>query len=389
MTDLILASNGKKLERYNLVSAGYGSYSPSSGFNRTVYAAAHIVVDPLQQNAPWSASPAIDWDATLAYRQHLWGMGFKIAEAMDTSQRGMGVDWPTSLELIKRTLGMAKNIPGADLACGAGTDQLQDLHHLSLDTVRAAYIEQIEAIENAGGRVILMASRAMARCAKNADDYIALYTELIQGCRYPVILHWLGDMFDPNLAGYWGSVDVWENMDTVVSIINENAAKVDGIKISLLQTQYEFALRKRLPDTVKMFTGDDFNYPELIEGDGEHFSHGLLGIFDPIAPVAARALEQLACGNSDQYRALMEPTIALSRKIFEAPTQYYKAGVVFMAWLNGHQSHFSMAGGMQSARSVNHYCEVFRLADAAGVLKDPDLAARRMKQLLQLQGVEQ
>ncbi|OMH29444.1 dihydrodipicolinate synthase family protein [Motiliproteus sp. MSK22-1] len=384
---ILLPNTKNKLERYNFKSSGYGNYVPKLPFNRAVYAAAHVVVDPLAERHPWGGASAIDWDATLGYREHLWRMGFKVAEAMDTSQRGMGVDWPTSLELVKRSLELAKGIEGADLASGAGTDQLVDFAGITLDDVKRAYIEQIDAIEGAGGRIILMASRALAHVAKCSDDYIVLYNELIQGCRYPVILHWLGSMFDPMLSGYWGSDDVSKNMDTVMTIIKENEDKIDGIKLSLLEKEYEFELRRRLPVNVKMFTGDDFNYPELVEGDGEHFSHGLLGIFDPIAPVAARALEQLAQGDAGQYRALMEPTIALSRKIFESPTQYYKAGVVFIAWLNGHQEHFIMAGGMQSARSISHYSEVFRLADRAGVLKNPELAVNRMQQLLALHGV--
>ncbi|ANG62750.1 dihydrodipicolinate synthase family protein [Marinobacterium aestuarii] len=389
MSSILLPAVDNKLERYNLVSQGYGSYVPSGSFSRTVYAAAHVVVNPLAERHPGVSPVAVDWDATLAYREHLWSMGFKVAEAMDTAQRGMGVDWPTALELVKRSLELARGIEGADLASGAGTDQLTDFRGLTLDDVKRAYIEQIEAIEGAGGRIILMASRALAAVAKGPQDYICLYNELIQGCRNPVILHWLGDMFDGQLAGYWGSNDVWQNMDTVTGIINDNADKIDGIKISLLETEYECELRKRLPAGVKMFTGDDFNYPELIEGDGQHYSHGLLGIFDPIAPVAAKALEALALGNNEQYRALMQPTIPLSRKIFESPTQFYKAGVVFIAWLNGYQDHFSMAGGMQSSRSISHYAEVFRLADRAGVLKDPQLAAQRMQQLLAVYGVTQ
>jgi len=389
MHQLTLVTNDKKLERYNILSSGFLPFIPSVKTNRIAYAAAHVVPDPLRQVNPLSSESAIDWDATLAYREYLWSMGFKVAEAMDTSQRGMGLDWKTSRELIERSIALAKTTPGADLACGAGTDQITDFSHLTMDDVKKAYIEQIEAVEAAGGRVILMASRALASVAKNRDDYISLYSELIQGCQSPVILHWLGEMFDANLKGYWGSNDVSVNMQTVLDIIGENEAKVDGIKISLLEKEYEFSLRKALPESVKMFTGDDFNYPELIEGDGEYHSHALLGIFDPIAPVAARALEQLALGKNDEYRALMEPTIALSRKIFEAPTQYYKAGVVFLAWLNGHQAHFCMAGGMQSARSISHYCEVFRLADAAGVIKDPQLASQRMKSWLQVHGINQ
>ena len=389
MTQLRLVNNDNKLERYNLLSTGFSAFALSAERNRTAYAAAHIVVDPLRQKNPFSAESAIDWDATLAYRQYLWSMGFKVAEAMDTSQRGMGLDWPMSRELIQRSVALAKTIPGADLACGAGTDQLLDLSSLTMDDVKAAYIEQIEVVEAAGGRVILMASRALASVAKNSDDYIALYSELIQSCQNPVILHWLGEMFDPQLSGYWGSNNVEQNMQCVLTIIAENEAKIDGIKISLLEKEYEFSLRRALPKSVKMFTGDDFNYPELIEGDGEYFSHALLGIFDPIAPVAARALEQLSKGNNEGYRALMQPTIALSRKIFEAPTQYYKAGVVFLAWLNGHQQHFCMAAGIQSARSISHYCAVFRLADAAGIFRDPDLASQRMAYWLQLHGIDQ
>jgi len=389
MHQLTLVSNDRKLERYNCLSSGFSAFSSSIATNRIAYAAAHVVPDPLRQRNPWNSEPAIDWDATLAYREYLWSMGFKIAEAMDTSQRGMGLDWATSRELIERSLALAKITPGADLACGAGTDQLTDFSNLTMADVKGAYIEQIEVIEAAGGRVILMASRALASVAKSSHDYIELYSELLQGCQSPVILHWLGEMFDPHLSGYWGSSDVAINMQTVLEIIGENAAKVEGIKISLLEKEYEFSLRRALPESVKMFTGDDFNYPELIEGDGQHYSHALLGIFDPIAPVAARALEQLALGNNDGYRALMQPTIALSRKIFETPTQYYKAGVVFLAWLNGHQTHFSMVGGIQSARSISHYCDVFRLADAAGVIRDPQLACQRMKTWLQLHGIEQ
>ncbi|MNF64132.1 hypothetical protein D3C84_458560 [compost metagenome] len=389
MTHIVLPTDQQKLERYNCVSSGYGAYVPSQPFTRTVYAAAHVVVDPLVESHPWVKASAIDWDATLTYREHLWKMGFKVAEAMDTAQRGMGVDWPTSLELIKRSLDVARGIEGADLASGVGTDQLIDFSGLTLDEVKGAYIEQIEAVESAGGRIILMASRALAKIAQGPDDYIRIYNELIQGCQKPVILHWLGDMFDPQLAGYWGSDDVWKNMDTVLAIINGNSSKIDGIKISLLEKEYEFVLRKRLPVGVKMFTGDDFNYPELIEGDGEYYSHGLLGVFDPIAPVAARALECLAKGDSTQYRQLMDPTIELSRKIFESPTQFYKTGIIFIAWLNGYQSHFTMAAGMQSARSIIHFTEVFRLADRAGVLKDPENAVKRMRKLLAIHGISQ
>ena len=353
-------------------------------FNRTVYAAAHVVVDPLRTRDPWDGAPVVDWDATLAFREHLWRLGFKVAEAMDTAQRGMGLDWPTALELIKRSVAHAKSIPGADLSCGVGTDQLIPNAKTTIAEVMAAYSAQIEAVEAAGGRIILMASRALAAVARNADDYKRVYGDLLRQCRGKVILHWLGEMFDPALAGYWGSKDIETAMQTVLGIIAENAQRIEGIKVSLLDAKWEIYMRSRLPAEVKMFTGDDFNFGELIAGDGKHYSHGLLGIFDPIAPIAAQALQELARGEIAEYRRIIDPTVALGREIFRAPTRHYKAGVVFLAWLNGHQSHFSMLGGLQSARDVTHYARVFELADACGALTDPELAVRRMRGLLQI-----
>ncbi|HEU0204101.1 MAG TPA: dihydrodipicolinate synthase family protein [Burkholderiaceae bacterium] len=359
-------------------------------FNRTVYAAAHVVIDPLATTDPWDASPAVDWEATLAFRTHLYGLGFKVAEAMDTAQRGMGVDWPVARELMQRSLRHARAIPGADLACGVGTDQLAPGPDVTLAQVEAAYREQLAVVEAEGGRVILMASRALARCARGGGDYLALYGRLLRDASQPVILHWLGEMFDPALAGYWGTRDLAVATDTVTTLIREHANKVEGIKVSLLDPKWELELRRRLPPGVKMYTGDDFNYAELIAGDGAGLgqghahphSHGLLGIFDPIAPVAAVALAELAAGDTRRFRELLDPTVALSREIFRAPTRHYKAGVVFIAWLNGHQRHFSMAGGLQSARGAAHYARVFELADACGVLADPELACQRMKGLL-------
>ena len=358
-------------------------------FNRTVYAAAHVVIDPLANPDPWDASPVVDWDATLAFRDHLYRLGFRIAEAMDTAQRGMGVDWPVARELIRRSLRHARTVPGADLACGVGTDQLAPAPGVTLADVERAYREQLDVVQAEGGRVILMASRALAACARGADDYHALYARLLADADRPVILHWLGEMFDPALRGYWGSTDIPTALDTVAGLIHEHAAKVEGIKVSLLDARWEIDLRRRLPPGVKMYTGDDFNYAELIQGTGsgdssdEHgHSHGLLGIFDPIAPVAAVALGELAAGRIGRYRELLDPTVALSREIFRAPTRHYKAGVVFLAWLNGHQRHFAMAGGLQSARGVLHYARVFELADACGVLADPGLASHRMRRFL-------
>jgi hypothetical protein len=351
-------------------------------FNRTAYAAAHVVVDPLRMRDPWDAAPAVDWEATLAFREHLWSLGFKVAEAMDTAQRGMGVDWPTARELIQRSLRHARTIPGADLACGVGTDQLVPGPGVGLAQVEAAYREQLEVVEREGGRVILMASRALAACAGSADDYLQLYGRLLRDASQPVVLHWLGEMFDPALRGYWGSSDTATALDTVLQLIEANAAKVEGIKVSLLEARWEIELRRRLPPGVKMYTGDDFNYAELVAGDGQRHSHALLGIFDAIAPVASAALEALAQGDEARFRLLIQPTVPLSREIFRAPTRHYKAGVVFLAWLNGHQRHFTMAGGLQSARGLLHYAEVFRLADACGALQNPELALQRMQQFL-------
>ena len=341
-----------------------------------------MVVDPFATVDPFDASPTIDWDCTLAFREHLWSLGFKVAEAMDTAQRGMGVDWPVARELIQRSLRHARTVPGADLACGAGTDQIAAGPEATLAQVEAAYREQIGVVEAEGGRVILMASRALARCARGPDDYLSLYGRLLREVSQPVVLHWLGEMFDPALSGYWGSKDLASALDTVATLIRDNASHVEGIKVSLLDARWELELRRRLPPGVKMYTGDDFNYAELMAGDAQGHSHGLLGIFDPIAPVAAVALGELAAGNVSRFRELLDPTVALSREIFRTPTRHYKAGVVFLAWLNGHQDHFSMAGGAQAARGAAHYARVFELADACGVLADPELAVLRMKRYL-------
>jgi len=363
--------------------------------NRIAYAAAHVVADPFAGADPW-LQPAIDWDATLAYRSYLWSLGFGVAEAMDTAQRGMGLDWPTSLELIDHSLSLARSTPGAVVACGAGTDHLEPRASTTLADVIAAYELQCEAIESRGGRIILMASRALAACARSADDYVTVYNRILAQVREPVILHWLGDMFDPALAGYWGHADPEHAMDVCLRVIEGNAAKVDGIKISLLDKDKEIAMRRRLPGAgagpsdltrVRMYTGDDFNFAELIAGDRHGYSDALLGIFDPIAPVAAAALSALAQGEHADFDALLAPTVPLSRHVFCAPTRFYKTGVVFIAWLNGHQDHFVMVGGQQSARNLMHLVELFTLADAAGILSDPDRACARMRTLLAMHGV--
>ena len=389
-----LPTDDGALEQYTL--RGPGNFVPATAhtkLNRIAYSAAHVVADPLAAIDPWLQS-RVDWDATIAYRQRLWSMGFGVAEAMDTAQRGMGLDWPTSLELIRRSLDAAKDVPGATVASGCGTDHLAPEAARSVDDVIRAYEVQMEAIERLGGKLILMASRALARVAQGPADYQRVYDRLLHQAKEPVILHWLGDMFDPALRGYWGTTDLDRAMDVALGIIEAHAAKVDGIKISLLDKDKEIAMRRRLPAEVRMYTGDDFNYPELIAGDGtgtattHRRSDALLGIFDAIAPAASAALSALAAGDDLRFHHILAPTVPLSRHVFGAPTRFYKTGVVFMAWLNGHQDHFVMVGGQQSARSLPHFAELLRLADAAALIEQPELAARRMLVLLALHGVD-
>jgi Protein of unknown function (DUF993) len=367
---------------------------PGRTWNRVAFAAAHVVPDARAAIDPWLGA-AIDWDATLAFRRHLWALGFGVAEAMDTAQRGMGLDWPTSLELIRRSVAEARTIPGAVVFSGAGTDHLAPAPGVTLAQVVAAYEEQCAAVEAVGGRIILMASRALAACARSPDDYAHVYGRVLAQVRAPVILHWLGEMFDPALAGYWVGAGGLQSdpqharaTDVCAKVIASNAPKVDGVKVSLLDAGKEIALRARLPAGVRMYTGDDFNYAALIGGDAGGHSDALLGIFDAIAPAASAALTALAAGDRATFESILAPTVPLSRHIFAAPTRFYKTGVVFMAWLNGHQSHFTMVGGQQSARSIVHLAELFRLADAAGLLRDPDLAASRMRALLTVHGID-
>lgn len=385
MTTLNLPLVGGGQEKLTLtqtapIVAGGGDW------NRVAFAAVHVVADPLADNDPW-IDTAIDWDATMAFRHHLWDLGFGVAEAMDTAQRGMGLDWPTSLELITRSVKDAK-ARNALIASGAGTDHLAVSPDNTIDDVIAAYEEQCAAVEAAGGRIILMASRALAAAAKGPDDYIRVYDRILSQLAEPAILHWLGEMFDPALAGYWGNADHLKAMDTCLQVIQNNAAKVDGVKVSLLSAEKEISMRRRLPDGVKMYTGDDFNYPDLIAGDAEGYSHALLGIFDPIAPAAAGALSALGKGDAAEYDNIFAPTVPLSRHIFKAPTRFYKTGVVFLSYLNGFQDHFTMIGGQESTRSTLHLAEMIRLADAAGVLIDADKAAARARPIFAARGVE-
>ncbi|MEN3602144.1 dihydrodipicolinate synthase family protein [Brucella abortus] len=384
---LTLPDDKASLHSYTLIGTQTPRPKSPPQFNRIAYAAAHVVSDPLKDTRPWN-DPAIDWEATMAFRHHLWGLGFRVAEAMDTSQRGMGLNWAGAQELIRRSLAEARTVTGADLASGAGTDHLDPAEAKNLEDVVKAYETQAGFIEKHGGRFILMASRALARIAKSPDDYAKVYGRILAQAREKVVLHWLGDMFDPQLKAYWGSERFEDALNTVIGIIEANRDEVEGIKISLLEERYELALRNRLPEGVLCFTGDDFNYAPLIEGDGNRHSHALLGIFDAVAPQASAAMTALANGDTRRFRAIIEPTVPLSRKIFEAPTQYYKAGIVFLAWLNGHQTHFTMPAGMQSTRGILHYADIFRLADQANVLDRPDLATRRMKKLLAIYGIE-
>ena len=385
MPVLDLPVAGGTLERYTTHPPR--AFPKGNGrMNRVAIAAAHVVADPLADIDPWLGI-AVDWDRTIAYRRHLWKLGLGVAEAMDTAQRGMGMDWPMSRELIRRALDAARDVPGAVVACGAGTDHLAAAAGVTVDQVIAAYEEQCGAIETLGGRIIMMASRALAAAARSPDDYHRVYGRILGQLKQPAILHWLGEMFDPALEGYWGHKDHMKAMDVCLAVIEDNKSKIDGVKISLLDKDKEIAMRRRLPAGVRMYTGDDFNYAELIEGDAEGHSDALLGIFDAIAPAASAALGRLAAGDGRQFNDILAPTVPLSRHIFKAPTRFYKTGVVFMAYLNGHQDHFVMVGGQQSARSLLHLAELFRLADQAGLLADPDLAAARMRSVLATQGV--
>jgi hypothetical protein len=376
-------------ETYRLAASRSFPAKLEGTLNRVAFSAAHVVSDPLADVDPW-LSAAVDWDKTIAFREHIWDLGLGIAEAMDTAQRGMGLDWPTSLELIQRSVRAAKarGAAAALVFSGAGTDHLAAEDAKSLDDVIHAYEHQIAAIEKAGGRIILMASRALAKIARSPDDYAKVYDRVLSQVGEPVIIHWLGDMFDPALANYWGTPDLDRAMDVALGVINANAAKVDGVKISLLDKQREIDMRRRLDARVKMYTGDDFNYAELIAGDDKGYSHALLGIFDAIAPAASYALSRLAASDTQGFHDVLGPIVPLSRHIFKAPTRFYKTGIVFMAYLNGHQDHFTMVGGQESTRSTLHLAELFRLADQAGLLANPELATRRMKTVLAVRGVE-
>ncbi|UHS59153.1 dihydrodipicolinate synthase family protein [Agrobacterium vaccinii] len=386
MTELNLPGTNRSIERYTLIGKPIPlEKRAASDFNRIAFAAAHVVADPFADNDPW-LTPAIDWDGTLRFRHRLWDLGLGVAEAMDTAQRGMGLGWPQAQELITRALKEAATRKDALIACGVGTDHLTGTGY-SLDQIVDAYQEQLDFVQGQGGRVILMASRALAASARSPDDYLETYARVLSQANEKVVIHWLGEMFDPALEGYWGALDHMAAMDTCLEMIAGNADKIDGIKISLLSKEKEIAMRRRLPPGVRMYTGDDFNYAELIAGDEHGHSDALLGIFDAIAPAASKALDSLKQGRNTEFFDILEPTVALSRHIFKAPTRFYKTGVVFLAYLNGLQDHFTMVGGQESTRSTLHFAELFRLADKANVLADPDDATRRMKAFLSVRGV--
>lgn len=381
-----LPNKNKVLEPYQIKPYSNFNLPKELNFNREVFAAAHVVADPISTNKPWD-EPVIDWDKTLSYREYLWSLGLCIAEAMDTAQRGMGLGWLQAKELIAKSLEIAQKKDNRVIFCGAGTDQLLFDKSLSLDDVIRAYEEQINYIQKLNGKLIIMASRALAKLAKKPADYKFVYQKIFSFIQEPVILHWLGDMFDPQLKGYWGSNDLDQAMKHCLEIIVENKAKIRGIKISLLDKNKEIVMRNCLPKEVKMYTGDDFNYAELIAGDKQGYSHALLGILDAIAPCAAAALVRLAENDIKNYYRILEPTIPLSRIIFEAPTRYYKTGIIFLAYLNGFQNHFTMIGGQESARSIIHLSNIFRLANGANLLIEPELALHKFKLILELHGI--
>lgn len=361
-------------------------YVPEKKFtSRKVYSAAHVVKNPLE-NTRFTAHPEIDWEVTLEYRRYLWSLGLGVAEAMDTAQRGMGLNWEMTKELIKRSLKEAKACKG-EIACGVGTDHLDPSTKITLQKVIDAYMEQCEYVENLDGKIILMASRALATIAKTPEDYLYVYDKVLSQVKQPVIIHWLGEMFDPALEGYWGHKDLDKAMGSCLTILKKHSSKIEGIKVSLLDDKKEIKMRNMLPKSIHMYTGDDFNYPELILGDDSGYSDALLGIFDPIAPAASSAIHALDKGDFDQYNEILQPTVPLSRHIFKAPTYNYKTGVVFMAYLNGHQNHFHMIGNKESSRSIIHLSELFILADQAGLLLKPDLAVQRMENVLKLAGI--
>lgn len=403
MSSVFLPDNNGSVTEYVLSEPASWTRPLAPLQSRKVYAAAHVIPDIYGDNTP-GAPAQIDWDATLGFRHEVWSYGLGVADAMDTAQRGMGLDWAATQQLIRRSTAeasaaLAAGNPALEgrtvrdlIACGAGTDQLDPAEvapgNAGLRTVVEAYKEQIEVVEGAGAKVILMASRALVQAASTAEDYLWVYTQLLNEVQQPVILHWLGTMFDPALVGYWGSENIDAATETFLELIKTNADKVDGVKVSLLDAEHESQLRTQLPSGVRLYTGDDFNYPELIDGDGSHYSDALLGIFAAIYPAASTAIQAYDADQSEKARAILDSTEALGRHIFTAPTFYYKCGVAFLSWLNGSQPGFQMVGGLHSGRSMPHLVQLFELADRAGLLLDPELAAQRMTTFLAGAGIQ-
>ncbi|PRB70072.1 dihydrodipicolinate synthase family protein [Arthrobacter sp. MYb213] len=391
-------------EIFGYTLSGPGNFQRPTGpiRSRKAYAAAHVVPQMTADNTP-GAVASLDWEATLAYRHELWSYGFGVADAMDTAQRGMGLDYSATQELIRRSAAEAAKVVGESrypalagrtvrdlLACGAGTDQLDPatIQPGDLKPVTDAYLEMLQHVEDSGAKVILMCSRALVKAARNAEDYVKVYSTLLEAAAEPVILHWLGEMFDPALAGYWGGESIEQSTNTFIELLEAHASKIDGVKVSLLDAEHEKYLRSRLPNGVRLYTGDDFNYPELIHGDGTEHSDALLGIFAAIYPAASTALQAFDAGQELRGREILDSTRELGLHIFSAPTFYYKTGIAFLSWLNGHQTGFQMVGGLQAGRSVLHLVRTFVLADKAGLLLKPELAARRMSQLLEINGIK-
>ena len=386
MPTLMLPQHDGRLMPFNTAAPRAAAPQSNQPFNRIAFAAPHVVAQPLASIDPW-AGCALDWDATIAIRCKLWAQGLGVAEAIDAAQRGLGLDWPTSLELIGRAIDASKAYPDARLFAGCGTDQIGDLPRVTVAEVLEAYEAQAEAIEKRGGRLIIMASRERADCARSPDHYGLVYDRLLAQVREPVIIQWLGELFDPAQSGYWGCEHLDEALDVALGVLNRNAARIDGVRLSLPDRAAEAAVRDRLTPGIRLYTGDEVDFVDRIEGDASGHAEALLGIFDAAAPVASAALGALARGDNGAYRRMLEPVQALARHLYSPPARYGTTGVVLLAWLNGDQDHFVMVGGQQSARHLIHLAEVFRLADAAGLLHDPDLACARMTSLLATQGV--
>lgn len=386
MTQIALPAPGGRIDPYVPRSSYRWPQGAPPARSRLCYAAAHVVADPLADTTPGGPA-ALDWDATLRYRHHLWGLGLGVAEAMDTAQRGMGLDWPAARQLISRAGEEARAV-GGRLVCGALTDHLEPGSARSLQEVIDAYLEQCAVVEASGAQVVLMASRELCRIAAGLDDYLRVYSEVLRQLRRPAIIHWLGEVFDPQLRGYWGAVDPDQAVGNFCALVDGLSRRVEGVKVSLLDRERELTIRGRLPAGVRLFTGDDFEYVSMLAGDGEgRHSDALLGALDMIAPAAAASLSLLDEGDVAGFRETLEPTLPLSRHVFSSPTQYYKVGVVFLAFLNGHQSHFRMVGGIEGSRSLVHLAQVFRLADQADLLVDTELAVDRMQRVLAVAGV--